>query len=167
MYKRKIRCFLILVIFFYSSCGIYSFSGVNTDGAQTITFQYFDNVSKIVNPQLSQTFYDEMYQRFVNQTSLKYLPKDGDIIFDGKIIDYTVKPVDIKSGDVAANNRLTITVKVTYKNFKNPKNNFEKTFSWYADYNSSTMLSEVEEQLTKEISKKIVDDIFNASVVNW
>lgn len=167
MQIKKIQLFLLFVILIYNSCGIYSFSGVNTDGAQTITFSYFDNVSKIVNPQLTQTFYDEMYQRFVNQTSLKYSPKDGDIFFDGKIVDYSVKPVDIKSGDVAAYNRLTIIVKVTYKNFKNPKNNFEKTFSWYSDYNSSTMLSDVEEQLTKDISKKIVEDIFNASVVNW
>lgn len=164
---NKLKYLIILPILFASSCGIYSFSGVNLEGAKTISFGYFDNAAPIVNPNLSQSFYDEMTKRFVNQTSLNYIPRNGDIYFEGKIIDYSVKPIDLKAGDVAAYNRLTITVKITYKNFKNPKTNFEKNFSWYADYESSSLLSDVEDQLVSEITQKIVDDIFNASVVNW
>ncbi len=164
----KIKYFLIVISFFFiNGCGIYSFSGVNLDGAETISFKYFDNIAPIVNPNLSQEFYDEMYDRFVNQTSLDYVQHNGDLIFEGKITGYNVKPMDIKTGETAAFNRLTVTVKVKFTNFKNPKNNFEKTFNWYADFESTKNFSDVEEELTQQIVEKIVDDIFNSSVVNW
>jgi hypothetical protein len=158
---------VLILLLFASGCGIYSFSGVNLEGAKTISFKYFDNSASIVNPDLTRVIYDEMYKKFVNQTNLEYLQRDGDIYFEGKVIDYSVKPIDIKSGETAAYNRLTITVKVTYKNFKNPKNNFEKSFSWYSDYSSDKLFADVEATLVDEITKKIVDDIFQASVVNW
>jgi hypothetical protein len=157
----------LLSIFLLSSCGIYSFSGVNLGKAKTISFTYFDNDAPIVNPNLSTKFYDQMYDRFVSQTPLEYVQRDGDLNFTGKIIGYDVKPIDIKAGETAAYNRLTVTVRVKFTNFKNPKQNFDRTFSWYADFESSKNLSDVEDELTTEIVKKIVDDLFNSSVVNW
>lgn len=149
------------------SCGIYSFSGVNLNGAETISFKYFENVAPVVNPDVSLTLYDQMYERFVSQTPLNYIQRDGDLVFEGKITEYSVKPIDIKAGETAAYNRLTISVKVTFKNFKNPKNNFEKSFSWYSDYEASKNLADVETELVEEICEVITDKIFNASVVNW
>jgi len=161
----------IISIFFliiYSGCGIYSFSGVNLEGAETVSFKYFDNSAPVVNPDLSILMYDEMQTKFVSQTTLDYVQRDADIFFDGVITNYDIKPIDIKAGETASYNRLTITVKVTFKNFKNPKYNFEnKTFTWYADYESSKNLADVEADLIETITEKIIDDIFNASVVNW
>jgi len=88
-------------------------------------------------------------------------------VFEGNITGYDVKPIDIQSGEVAAANRLTITVMVKFTNFTKPENNFNRNFSWYADYNSSENLSDVEKGLIEEISKKIIDDIFKSAVVNW
>jgi len=149
------------------SCGIYSFSGVNLSGAETISFKYFENIAPVVNSDVSLTLYDQMYDRFVSQTSLNYIQRDGDLVFEGKITQYSVKPIDIKTGETAAYNRLTIAVKVTFKNFKNPKNNFEKKFSWYSDFEASKNLADVEAELVEEICEVITDKIFNASVVNW
>lgn len=165
--KAYTKYIIFIIYIFLSGCGIYSFSGINTGNAKTISFTYFDNIAPIVYPELSQKFYDEMYSRFVSQTPLEYVNKNGDITIEGKIIDYNVKPIDIKAGEVAANNRLTVTIKITYTNFTNPKDNFEKNFSWYADYPTSSNLSDVQDDLTNDITKKIVDDIFNSTVVNW
>lgn len=167
MVKTTTKYIIFILTIFLSGCGIYSFSGINIGTAKTISFTYFDNVAPIVYPELSQKFYDEMYTRFVNQTPLEYVNKNGDISIEGQIIDYNVKPIDIKAGEVAANNRLTVTVKIKYTNFTNPKDNFEKTFSWYADYPTSSNLSDVQDNLTNDITKKIVDDIFNSTIVNW
>ena len=152
---------------FFSGCGIYSFSGVNLGNAKTVSFSYFDNTAKIVNPNLSQKFYDEMFDRFVSQTPLDYIQRDGDITFKGRIVGYDIKPIDIKAGETAAYNRLTVSVKIEYTNFTNPKQNSEKTYSWYSDFETSKNLSDVEDELSDEIVKKIVDDLFNSSVVNW
>ena len=73
----------------------------------------------------------------------------------------------IKSGDVAAQNRLTITVKVKFVNNKDKNANFDTSFSRYEDYDSQLNLSDVEAELVKSIVESLVDDIFTKAVVNW
>ena len=43
----------------------------------------------------------------------------------------------------------------------------DKTFSFYKDFPNEVNLSDVEEQYTKQIFERIINDIFNASVANW
>ena len=69
---------------------------------------------------------------------------------------------------MAAQNRLTVTVKVSFTNRKYPEDNFEnKSFSAYADYDSTNSLDAVEQTLCEEIIDKLVEDIFNATVAQW
>lgn len=150
-----------------SGCGIYSFSGISLGTAKTVSIDFFENVAPIVNPNLSQTFTEEMKDKFVSQTSLVQVNRDGDLQFSGKIVGYETKPMDIQAGETAAMNRLTITVKVKFVNTTDDKYDFDRNFSWYEDYESSQNLADVESELTEKIVEKLVEDIFNASVVNW
>jgi hypothetical protein len=68
---------------------------------------------------------------------------------------------------VAAQNRLTISVRVKYTNVQDPEQSFDKAFSQYEDYDSQSSLSNVEGELVEAIVKKLVEDIFNAAVANW
>ena len=58
-------------------------------------------------------------------------------------------------------------IKVKFVNEKHQEDNFEKSFAAYEDYNSENSLDMVEGQLCETIVKKIVDDIFNATVAQW
>jgi len=78
-----------------------------------------------------------------------------------------VKPMNIVQGDLAAQNRLTISVKVKFTNNKDHEQDWEKTFTQYEDFDSNRSLTDVEDALASAIIKKLVDDIFNASVANW
>lgn len=122
-----------------------------------------------MNPALSQEFTDALKDKFVSTTSLKLIIGTGDLNFEGEITDYNTKPIAIQQNDVAAMNRLTITIRVKYTNAKDPlaKYDFDKTFTRYEDYDSSKDLGSVETDLTKKIVDQIVDDVFNQSVVNW
>ena len=91
----------------------------------------------------------------------------GDISFEGYISDYNSQPTAIQGNEQAALNRLTITVKVKFINTKDEKQNFESSFSRYADYDSKQNLSTVENQLISEICNQLVDDIFNKAMINW
>jgi len=44
---------------------------------------------------------------------------------------------------------------------------WDKSFSAYSDYDSSKMLTDVEDELCEEIIEDLVEDIFNASIANW
>ncbi|WP_262710068.1 hypothetical protein [Duncaniella dubosii] len=43
----------------------------------------------------------------------------------------------------------------------------DQTFSAYHDFDSSEMLTDVQDQLCNEISKELVDLIFNATLGDW
>ena len=47
------------------------------------------------------------------------------------------------------------------------QNNFDKNFSAFRDYESTLNISEIEDKLIEDICIDLVEDIFNAAVVNW
>lgn len=152
-----------------SSCkGGYSFTGASIN-ADTKTFyvEMFLNRASIVQPILASELTYAMINKIRSGTNLQEVESDADAFFSGTITSYFVSPVAISSNDQAAKNRLTISVRVTYRNKQDSKANFETTFSRYKEYDSSLSLSSVEEELIREINEELVDDIFTKAFVNW
>jgi hypothetical protein len=147
----------------------YSFTGASIPPeVKTIQIGQFPNNAPLINPTLSQEFTDGLRDKFQSQTSLIMVNGDGDMVIEGEIIGYNTKPVAIQSDDVAAMNRLTITVKVTFINRFDESQNFtNQTFSRYEDYSSTADLTAVADGLVKVISEYLIEDIFNKTVVNW
>ncbi len=165
---KRLLCILAVAICAVS-CGIYSFSGTSIQSdVKTVTINYFDYKALKVNPTLSNDLTEELRNQFRKMTSLEQVDMDGDLEITGEITGYDVKATAITAGDVASQNRLTVTVKVSFANRKHPEDDFtNKSFSAYSDYDSTNSLDAVESTLVTEIIEKLVDDIFNASVAQW
>ncbi|MCX7862252.1 MAG: LPS assembly lipoprotein LptE [Bacteroidales bacterium] len=163
----KYLCIIILLIIV--GCKVnYTFSGASYSAdIHTFHVSFFQNQAPLVNPSLSNVFTEALKDRINNQTKLKLVTRDGDLQYEGEIINYSIAPQTISGNEVAALNRLTISVRVKFTNTKNPNQNFDKTFSQFADYESSKPLQSIEDELIKEIVDKLTQDIFNASLVNW
>ena len=58
-------------------------------------------------------------------------------------------------------------MRVKYTDTKNDANSIDQSFSAYRDFDASQMLTDVQEQLCSEISKELIDLIFNATLGNW
>lgn len=160
--------FVFLVISGFSSCKMYSFTGASIHPeAKTISIETFPNLAPMVNPTLSQEFTEALQDKFQSQTSLTVVTSSGDFEIEGEIVGYSTTPMAIQGNETAALNRLTITVNVRFTNKFSEKDNFEQRFSRYVDYDSSRNLSEVEQELVKQINEVLVEDIFNKAVVNW
>lgn len=165
-----ISVFAVLSIFaVIPSCKIgYSFTGANlSPQVKTYSVYYFPNRARLVNPTLSQVFTEELREKLRRQTSLNEFSENGDIEFEGQISGYEVRPMSIQKEDMAAQNRLTITIKLKFTNHKEPEANFERTFSAYEDYDSNLSISDIEDDLSLDIVKKLTEDIFNATIANW
>ena len=67
----------------------------------------------------------------------------------------------------ASKTRLTISVRVKYTDHKQPKNSIDQSFSAFRDFDSSEMLTNVQDQLCEEITEELVMLIFNATAGNW
>jgi len=146
----------------------YSFSGASiSPEVKTFTVKFFTKTASLGPASLSQTFTEKLKDKFISQTSLALVDKNADLTFEGSITNYTVAPISIQTNEIAASNRLTITVNVKFTNLKDEKQNFESSFSRYADYESELNLATVEDKLITEINDQLVDDIFNKAVINW
>lgn len=150
------------------SCGVYSFTGTSIQpDVKTVTIPYVEYKALRVNPSLSNTFTEALKDKFRKLTKLEQVDEEGDLEIRGEIIGYDVKAMGITANEVAAQNRLTINVKIYFTNRKYPEEDFEKSFSSYADFDSALTLDAVEAEKCDEIIEKLVEDIFNATVANW
>lgn len=135
----------------------------------TIIVEQFTNSAPLAKPTLPQTMTESLRDFIQRQTNYAIVTEDADVTFEGEIIGYAVSPVAIAAGatDQAALNRLTITVKVKYTNKFDELTNFESNFSRFSDFPSTQDISVVEDQLIKEITDQITQDIINKSIYAW
>lgn len=165
--KAKIAILVLALAVVCQGCGIYSFSGASIPAeAKTVSVDYFPNHAQLVNPLLSDNLTTALRDAMNSQTTLDLIETGGDLAFEGEITDYRTTPVAI-TGQTAAMNRLTITVKVRFSNRIDDTKDFEQSFSRYEDYPSNQDLMSVQEALTATIVEQLVEDIFNKALVNW
>ena len=152
----------------FLGCGIYSFTGGNTGKAKTIQIDYFPNQASLVEPIVGQKFTEDLQDLFLRQTNLSLVKNNGDLHFQGEIVNYMIRPMGATANETAAQNRLTVTVNIRYTNRFKEEDDFEKQFSHYEDYNANILLSGSSlEDILNIIFERITQDVFNASVAKW
>ena len=170
MKKVFIAASLIVTAFLLGGCSIvkYSFSGTSIQpDVKTVTINYFEYKALKVNPSLSNDLTEAMKDKFRKLTKLEQVDMDGDLELQGAVTGYEVRASAVTANEVAAQNRLTVSVSLKFMNRKYPEEDFEKSFSAYSDYDSTNSLDAVEATLCEEIVEKLVEDMFNASVAQW
>jgi hypothetical protein len=159
---------IVLTSIFMTSCGIYSFTGASIPTeAKTVSVAYFTTTATNSPSSLNQTITEGLKDLFLSQTNLDLTELEGDLSFSGQITKYQLSPMAIQANETAGQNRLTIDIKVKYTNSFDDKQNFESTFSRYRDFSSSQNLADVEIVLIEEITKELLEDVFNKAFVNW
>ena len=162
---------IAIIALLVSGCGYkvtYNLSGGSIPpAAQTFSVAYFPNNAPMVAPTLSNALTEGLRDKFSRQTRLAQVDEGGDFAFEGEITNYTSTPAAITASETAAMNRLTITVKVKFTNIYEPQNNYNKSFSAFAEYDATSLLQDVQDSLITEICEQLVQDIFNAAVANW
>lgn len=171
MIKRlAIYCTLCLVAYTLHSCAIsIKFNGASIDYSTTksISIADFPNNAALVNPNLSVNLTEGIKDLFARQTRLQIERKGGDLELEGEITGYTLTPMSISADSYAAETKLTMTVRVRFVNNIRPEENFDKTYSAFQNFDSSRMLSDVEDELCATMITEIAENIFNDSVARW
>ncbi|HEX3008298.1 MAG TPA: LptE family protein [Bacteroidales bacterium] len=151
-----------------NSCGVYTLTGASIPpDVKTAEIPYFQNRALVVQPMLSRELTEKLKDKIQSQTDLKLVNTSGDVVFEGEISSYNVSAAAITGENLAAKNRLTITVKVKFTNKKDSKLDFDTSFSRFEDFDSNTSVDAVEAELIDNIGDQLVEDIFNKAFVNW
>lgn len=162
----------IILVFIVGSvygCGYYSFTGASIS-SRTKTFQVnrFENNSLLVEPGLEVDFRNALIAILENQTNLTNVNSNGDIVYEGEITDYRISPTTATAQQTAAQNRLTITVRVHFYDKHDEKAEFDRTFSFFYDYaGSEQLIGSQKSTAIQEIFERITQDVFNASLAKW
>jgi hypothetical protein len=73
----------------------------------------------------------------------------------------------ISADSYSAETKLTMTIKVRFSNNKNPEDDFEKSYTAFQTFDSSRLLSDVQDELMKIMVAEIADNIYNDTVAKW
>ena len=173
--NKKIRIFTMVIAVMMcaslSGCHVsYKFNGASIDYTKyrTASVGEFPIRAALVYAPLQQLFELKMTNMITRQTRLKIQDTPNtDLRIEGEITGYNLTPQAVNDNAYASRTRLTITVRVKYIDNVNPDNETDQTFSAYRDFDSSQMLTDVQDQLIEEICTDLSDLIFNATFGNW
>ena len=116
---------------------------------------------------LATEFNQKMKDMFIQQTRLQLVNSGGDLEIDGEITGYNQYNESVDASGYSSKVKVTLTVNVRYTNNTNHEEDFEQQFSAFQTYDSSKLLTEVQDQLITLMVKDIAEQIFNATVANW
>ena len=145
----------------------YNFTGTGKIDAKTFQVNYFQNMADIVEPGIERTFTQKLQNTILNQTNLNLVSTNGDLLYEGEIVEYRITPMAATSEQQAAQNTMTITVNVRYSNKNKEDDNFEKRFSFFFDFDASVLPATILNKALDEIYERITQDVFNESLAKW
>ena len=170
--SRLLRLLLVAVAVLIAvpSCRIsYKFNGSALDYTvyKTIHVSEFPIRAALVYPPLQQTFENELLDYIARNTRLQVVDGASDLQLEGEITGYSLSPQAVTENAYASQTRLTISVRDKYIDNKQENKDIDQTFSAYRDFDSSLMLNDVQDDLCQQISKELVELIFNATLGDW
>jgi hypothetical protein len=159
--------FAFLMFFGVACGGGYSFTGGSVGAAKSFSVSFFPNRAPLVNPNLSIQLTETIKDIFIRQTPLKLLESDADMLVEGSIVGYDVKPISAQGNETTSQSRFTITISVTFTNNLEPEKSFNQRFSRFRDFSSDNLFADVENQLVVEINEELAEDVLNRAIANW
>ena len=167
MSKRTIP--ILALAFLFSGC--YSFRGIAID--ETIRTYYvsqFENRAPNAVPTLAPDFTERLKDKVRNESRLVYTEVDPDVEFRGAITRFDVTSEAPQPGEQVAFNRLTIAVAVDYINNRTADEDQRVTKinrNFYNEFPSDQNLLDVQDELIRNITEQLVEDIFTQAFTNW
>ncbi|MGJ8658460.1 LptE family protein [Cellulophaga fucicola] len=167
---------LFITILSVQACGLksvgYNFTGGSTGDAKSFQVNFFQNYASqsagsTVEPGLDRDFTNALQDLLGSQTSLSLTTSNGDLVYEGEIVEYRISPMTATAAQTAAQNRLTMAVNVRFYNKTKEDSDFEQRFSFFYDYPANSLLASVKSEAHAELFERITQDIFSKSLADW
>jgi hypothetical protein len=173
--KNKIILFTVLNILFvvltainFTSCCGYSFTGASVPAhLKTIAIPIADDRSGSGEPGLRESLTQKLIQKFIDDNTLQVAERtNANAILECTIISLNDAPAIVSAGEDINSRRVTIGVKVLYRDLVERKTIFDKTFTNYSDYSSSSPVQGRIDAIKLALDK-ISEDILLDTVSGW
>ena len=166
----KKTMFFVSLLLLISSCTMsYKFNGasIDYDLTKTIMISEFPNQAPLVYPPVEQQFNESMTDMFTRNTRLQLVQQNADMEIEGEIVGYQLTPMAVQEDAFASETKLTMSVRMRFKNNKTNTPPIEETISANRTFSSNTVFDSVQDELVRQLIDEIVDQIFNSTMANW
>jgi len=160
--------FVGLIAINFTSCCAYSFTGASVpEHLKTIAIPIADDRSGSGEPSLREKLTQKLIQKFIDDNTLQVSERtSANALLECSVVSLSDAPAIVSAGESVSTRRVTIGVKVIYRDLVKRKTVFEKTFSNYSDYDSNNPVAGRTAAIEESIDK-ISEDILLDTVSGW
>ncbi len=160
--------FVALTAINFTSCCAYSFTGASVpEHLKTIAIPIADDRSGSGEPGLRENLTQKLIQKFIDDNTLQVSERtSANALLECSIVSLSDAPAIVSAGESITSRKITIGVRVIYRDLVKRTTVFEKTFSNYSDYLSSNPI-EGRKTAIEEAIELISDDILLDTVSGW
>ena len=171
--SQELKTFLFILLFGTSAvinfgCSSYSFTGASVPAhLKTIAIPIAEDKSPAAIPGLRESLTDNLITKFITDNSLQVTERStANATLECVITSVTDAPAIVSAGEQISSRRVTIYVKVIYKDLVQKKTIFEKEFKNYSDYPPGQEVNKRPGAIDVAIDK-LTEDILLAVVSGW
>ena len=149
-------------------CCAYSFSGASVpEHLKTIAIPVAEDRSGAGIPGLRELLTEQLINKFIEDNSLQVAERrTSNAIIECTIITFSDAPAIVSAGENIELRRVTVIVKVSYKDLIKRQTIFDKNFSNYGDYPPGGTVNERQTAIETAVDK-ISEDILLGVVSGW
>jgi Lipopolysaccharide-assembly len=149
-------------------CGSYSFTGASVPAhLKTISIPVAEDKSPAAIPGLRELLTDNLIQKFISDNSLQVTDRStANATLECVVTSVVDAPAIVSAGEEISSRRLTINVKVIYKDLVQKKTIFENNFTNHGDYVPGEATNQRDDAIAVAVDK-ISEDILLAVVSGW
>ena len=134
---------------------------------RTIAIPVAEDRSPAAIPGIRELLTDDLIQKFIDDNSLQVAEgTTADAILECVITNVSDAPSIVSAGEQVTSRRLTVTVKVLYKDLIKKTTIFDDSFTNYGDYVPGGSINDREPAIETALDK-ISEDILLAVVSGW
>jgi len=160
--------FVGLIAINFTSCCAYSFTGASVpEHLKTIAIPIADDRSGSGEPGLRESLTQKLIQQFIDDNTLQVSERtSANAILECSIVSLNDAPAIVSAGEDITSRRITIGVRVVYRDLVKRLTIYEKTFTNYSDYPSSDPINGRKSAIDQAIDL-ISEDILLDTVSGW
>lgn len=160
--------FVVLITINFTSCCAYSFTGASVPKhLKTIAIPIAEDRSGSGEPGLRETLTQDLITKFTEDNTLQVAQRtEANAILESTITSLSDAPAIVSTGENIKSRRITISVKVLYRDLVERKTIFDKTFTEYSDYPSSEPIKGRNDAINLTLNK-ISEDILLDTISGW
>lgn len=158
----------LFIVINFQACS-YSFTGASVPPhLKTIAVPLFNDRSGTGEFNVSEKFTNSLVQKFIDDNSLLIADRtNADALLEGTIVSLTDAASAVTGNETISKRRITINVRVVYRDLIKRQTILERTFSNYADYPTDGDITKDRQDAIDDAIENITQDILLAVVSNW